>query len=62
MIRIAAVLPLLLLAACDSGPSPVAGGVTPDEARALDEAAEMVDARRLPDKALKAYPEGERQN
>jgi hypothetical protein len=43
----------LLLAACgerDTDPGP--GGVTVGEARALDEAAEMIEARRLPDEAL----------
>lgn len=44
---------LLLLAGCgerdtDAGP----GGVTVGEARALDEAAEMIEARRLPEEAL----------
>lgn len=44
----------LLLAGCGAEPSDrTAGGVTPDEARALDEAAEMVEARRLPDEALR---------
>lgn len=40
----------LLLAGCgkaDNEPGP--GGVTVGEARALDEAAEMVEAQRLPD-------------
>ncbi|HTM94496.1 MAG TPA: hypothetical protein VL100_01565 [Croceibacterium sp.] len=44
---------LLLLAACgqrDTDPGP--GGVTVGEARALDEAAEMIEARRLPENAL----------
>lgn len=43
----------LLLAACgerDTDPGP--GGVTVGEARALDEAAEMIEARRLPDEAF----------
>ena len=44
---------LICLSACgpagnDSGP----GGVTVDEAKALDEAAEMLEQRRLPDEAL----------
>lgn len=44
---------LICLSSCspagnDSGP----GGVTVDEARALDEAAEMLEQRRLPDEAL----------
>lgn len=53
-----ALIPLLLLslAACDSGPSPTAGGITPDEARALDEAAEMVESRRLPEAVVSPVP------
>lgn len=34
----------------DNEPGP--GGVTVGEARALDEAAEMIEAKRLPDQAL----------
>lgn len=46
----------LALAACEpSGTDPGPGGVTVDEAKALDEAAEMLEQRRLPDEAL---PEG----
>ena len=48
-----ALLPLALIAACgpsDSDPGP--GGVTVGEARALDEAAEMLEQRRLPPEAL----------
>lgn len=44
---------LLLLTACgenDTDPGP--GGVTVGEARALDQAAEMIEARRLPEDAL----------
>ncbi|WP_067734541.1 hypothetical protein [Novosphingobium naphthalenivorans] len=44
---------LLALAACgkaDNDPGP--GGVTVGEARALDEAAAMLDARRPPQEAL----------
>lgn len=44
-----ALLILCTIAACgaaDNDPGP--GGVTVGEARALDEAAEMLDARRLP--------------
>lgn len=44
---------LALLAACgerDTDPGP--GGVTVGEAKALDEAAEMIEARRLPAEAL----------
>jgi len=56
MIRLApaiALLPLALLAACgpnDNDPGP--GGVTVSEARALDEAAQMIEQRRLPREAL----------
>ena len=53
--RSALALPIfLLLAACgaaDNDPGP--GGVTVGEARALDEAAEMIEQRRLPPEALK---------
>jgi hypothetical protein len=54
--RFPCALPLLLpvlLAACgasDNDPGP--GGVTVGEARALDEAAAMLDSRRLPERAL----------
>jgi hypothetical protein len=51
--RLAALVPLALLAACgpsDSDPGP--GGVTVGEAKALDEAAEMLEQRRLPPDAL----------
>ncbi len=44
---------LIVLASCgpaDNDPGP--GGVTVGEARALDEAAAMIDQRRLPDSAL----------
>ena len=48
-----ALLPLALLAACgpaETDPGP--GGVTVGEARALDEAAEMLEEQRLPPDAL----------
>ena len=45
--------PLLLLGACDSGTGGTGpGAVSEGEARALDEAAEMLEERRLPDGAL----------
>lgn len=53
-------MPLLILgviAACgpaDNDPGP--GGVTVGEARALDEAAEMLEARRLPPEAIVTDP------
>lgn len=49
----APLLALMVLAACgasDTDPGP--GGVTVGEAKALDEAAEMLDQRRLPPEAL----------
>lgn len=52
MLRTASLPPLLLLAACgqsDTDPGP--GGVTVGEAKALDEAAEMIEQRRLPPEA-----------
>jgi len=51
--RIGFLLAALLLAGCgpnDTDPGP--GGVTVGEARALDEAAEMLDEQRLPADAL----------
>lgn len=53
---------ILGLAACGSGAQPGAGagGVTAGEAKALDDAAEMVEQRRLPDDALRPpAPAGE---
>lgn len=54
MIRGASLLAaFVLLGGCgesDSDPGP--GGVSVGEARALDEAAEMLDQQRLPDEAL----------
>lgn len=44
-------LPLALAACGDEGASPP-GAVSPGEAKALDEAAEMLDERRLPPEAL----------
>ena len=49
MRRVISLAAILLLAACgkaDNEPGP--GGVTVGEARALDEAAEMVEGQRLP--------------
>ena len=54
MRTICALLALTTLAACgkpDNAPGP--GGVTVGEAKALDEAAEMVEKRRMPDAALR---------
>ena len=49
----ALLFPALLLAACGpAGNDPGPGGVTVDEARALDQAAEMLEERRLPPEAL----------
>lgn len=56
MTRLVPALPLgaaLALAACGpSGNAPGPGGVTVDEARALDEAATMIEQRRLPADAI----------
>lgn len=41
-----------LLAACDSGGPDAPGGVSAGEAKALEEAAEMLDERQLPPEAL----------
>lgn len=49
-----------LLCACDAGGADGPGSVSVDEAQALDEAAEMLDERRLPEGALAgAAPEAE---
>jgi hypothetical protein len=48
----ATVLPVILAACGPAGNDPGPGGVTVDEAKALDEAAEMLEQRRLPEDAL----------
>ena len=56
----AALAAMLSLAACgqsDTEPGP--GGVTVGEARALDEAAEMLDEQRLPADALPPTPKAD---
>jgi len=52
MKRIALLAPILLVSACGGGGSNGPGGVTAEESRALDEAAQMIEARRLPPEAL----------
>jgi len=44
----------LTLSACEQTGGSGPGGVSEGEASALDDAAEMLDARRLPDEALPA--------
>jgi hypothetical protein len=60
MSRSFALFAALALAGCGSGDNePGPGGVAVGEARALDEAAEMIEQRRLPPEALstpKALP------
>lgn len=52
--RVVAAALLLALAGCGQGENtPGPGGVTAGEARALDEAAEMIEARRLPAEAVR---------
>ncbi len=43
---------LLVLSACGGSDSREAGGVSPAEAEALDRAAEMLEAERLPAEAI----------
>ncbi|MFN4113676.1 MAG: hypothetical protein ACK4GD_07020 [Sphingomonadaceae bacterium] len=60
MMRFGTILAVLALAACGpAGNDPGPGGVTVDEAKALDEAAEMLEERRLPDDALSDRPPDE---
>ena len=49
----AALAAALLLTACGSDDDPGPGGVTVGEARALDEAAEMLDEQRVPEEVLR---------
>jgi hypothetical protein len=51
MRRTAILLALAALTACGSEPGP--GGTTSGEAKALDDAAEMLEDQRLPDSALR---------
>lgn len=50
--------PLFLLAAC-GGSSDAPGGVTAGEAKALDEAAEMLEAKQLSPSAIPPAPRTE---
>ena len=43
---------LLILSACGGSDNREAGGVSPAEAEALDQAAEMLEAERLPAEAI----------
>lgn len=56
--KLLALAPLLLLAACGRG-NDAPGGVTAGEAKALDEAAEMLEARQISPSAIPAAPRGE---
>ena len=52
-LALAAAPAVLVLASCDGGTGSTGpGGVSEGEARALDEAAEMLEQRRLPEGAL----------
>lgn len=53
-----ALAPLFLLAACGSG-NDAPGGVTAGEAKALDEAAEMLEAKQLSPSAIPPAPRAE---
>lgn len=58
LLLLAALVPLL--AACDNGGADAPGGVSAGEAEALEDAADMLDERRLPPEALppEATPTG----
>lgn len=47
---------LFVLAACGEADNREAGGVSPAEAEALDQAAEMLEAERLPAEAIPPAP------
>lgn len=48
----------LVVSSCGpAGNDPGPGGVSVDEAKALDEAAEMIELRRLPEGAIDATPD-----
>ena len=51
MRRTSVLFVLRALTACGSEPGP--GGTTSGEAKALDDAAEMIEEKRLPDSALR---------
>ncbi|WP_310533618.1 hypothetical protein [Novosphingobium sp.] len=53
-----AIAPVLFLAACGSS-SDAPGEVTAGEAKALDEAAEMLEAKQLSPSAIPPAPRGE---
>ncbi len=53
--RILFLAPIILLAACSSEERS-AGGVTPNEARALEDAAEMLQDQRLPAGSVPTAP------
>ena len=54
-----AILASLNVAGCDSGSGRAPGAVSKGEAQALDEAAEMLDERRLPEGTLPPTPQEE---
>jgi hypothetical protein len=57
MMRFVPLLALCFLAACGAGDADKApGNVTPDEAKALDEAAEMIDGQRPPGEPVAPSP------
>jgi hypothetical protein len=58
LLLVAALVPAL--AACDGGGADAPGGVSKGEAEALEDAADMLDERRLPPEALppEATPTG----
>ncbi len=59
MSRNLALIAVAALAGCGPGDNePGPGGVTVGEARALDEAAEMIEARRVPPEALRPVQPG----
>ena len=56
---IGAAVATLTLSACDGGTGAAPGAVSEGEAQALEEAAEMLDERRLPEGTLPPTPQEE---
>jgi len=59
LLAISAAVATITLSACDSGSGAAPGAVSEGEAQALEEAAEMLEERRLPEGTLPPTPQEE---